>query len=166
VILNKRGQLKSKMMDRGTVAIMVGYHRQSAEGVYRMMNLDTHKITQTRDVRWTHQIYYEQLRTTREEEFVSSESESDTDKKDEEQDKKEKTEEQQARLERAMRKLDTFYNPVLANIALDEEFCFVGGTDDDHENPDTSREAWDHHIPEEREKWRQAIRKEFSDMIK
>ena len=65
-----------------------------------------------------------------------------------------------------MRKLDTFYNPVLMNIALDEEFCFVGGTDDDHENPDTFREAWDHHIPEEREKWRQAIRKEFSDMIK
>ena len=26
VILNKRGQLKSKMLDRGTVAIMVGYH--------------------------------------------------------------------------------------------------------------------------------------------
>ena len=51
VILNKIGQLKSKMMDRGTVAIMVGYHQQSAEGVYRMLNLDTHKITQTRDVR-------------------------------------------------------------------------------------------------------------------
>ena len=112
-------------MDRGTVAIMVGYHRQSAEGVYRMMNLDTHKITQTRDARWTHQMYYEHLRTTREEEFVSSESESDTDKKDEEQDKKEKTEEQQARLERALRKLDTFYNPVLMNMALDEEFYFV-----------------------------------------
>ncbi len=171
VILNKRGQLKSKMLDRGTVAIMVGYHRQSAEGVYRMLNLETYKITQTRDVRWTHQMYYEHSRTSREEEVSSDESESDTKRNteksdDDEQNKKGKTEEQQARLERALKKIDTFYNPVLMNMAFDDEFCFVGGTDDDHENPDTFREAWDHHIPEERNKWRQAIRKEFSDMIK
>ena len=103
-------------------------------------------------------MYYEHTRTTREEEFISGESESDTERSnDDKQDKKEKTEEQQARLERALKKLDIFYNPVLMNMALDEEFCFVGGTDNDHENPDTFREAWDHCIPEEREKWRQAI---------
>ena len=164
IILNKRGQLKSKMLDRGTLAIMVGYHRQSAEGVYRMLNLDTHKITQTRDVRWTQQMYFEHARTMKEEEFASSESESETEKNEPEE--TEKNKEQQGRLERALKKLDTFYNPVLMNMALDEDFCFVGGTDDDHDNPDTFREAWDHNIPEEKEKWREAIRKEFSDMIK
>ena len=171
IILNKRGQLKSKIVDRGTVAIMVGYHRQSAEGVYRMLNLDTHKVTQTRDVRWTHQMYDEYSKISKEEEVSSDESESDAKRysdrsDDDEQDKREKTEEQQAKLERALKKLDTFYNPVLANAAFDDEFCFVGGTDDDHNNPDTFREAWDHDILEEREKWREAIRKEFSDMIR
>ena len=166
VILNKRGQLKSKMVDRGTIAMMVGYHRQSAEGVYRMLNLETHKITQTRDVRWTQQMYHEHTHTSKEEELASSEEESDIEKINDYDDKKEKGEAKQMRLERALRKLDTFYNPVLMNTALDEDFCFVGGTDDNHENPDTFREAWEHKIPEEQVKWREAIRKEFSDMLK
>ena len=41
----------------------------------------------------------------------------------------------------------------------------VGGTDTIQEVPITFREAWDHHDETERILWREAIRKEFHDMI-
>ena len=38
----------------------------------------------------------------------------------------------QMKLQRALKKIDTLYNPVLVNSAMEEIFCFVGETDDDH----------------------------------
>ena len=37
--------------------MVVGYHEQSATGVFRMYNFDTGNIIQTRNVRWTGQTY-------------------------------------------------------------------------------------------------------------
>ena len=102
-----------------------------------MLNLETRKITQTRDVRWTQKMYHEHMSTSKDNELASSEDELDDEENNEKKKKKieEKIEEKQIRLERALKKLDTFYNPVLMNLTLDEDFCFVGGTDDNHENP-------------------------------
>ena len=44
--------------------------------------------------------------------------------------------------------------------------ALVGGTDDSKKIPLTFNEAWNHDDIVEREQWREAIRKEFSDMIK
>ena len=44
--------------------------------------------------------------------------------------------------------------------------ALVGGTDTSKEIPLTFREAWDHADPVERKLWREAIRKEFRDMIR
>ena len=44
--------------------------------------------------------------------------------------------------------------------------ALVGGTDTSKEVPLTFREAWDHEDPTERKLWREAIRKEFHDMIR
>ena len=113
-------------------------------------------------------MYHEHMSTSKDNELASSEDELDNEEKNENKKEKveEKIEEKQIRLEQALKKLDTFYNPVLMNLTLDEGFCFVGGGDDNHDNPDTFREAWNHEIPQEREKWRGAIQKEFSDMIR
>ena len=44
--------------------------------------------------------------------------------------------------------------------------ALVGGTDDSKNIPNTFDEAWNHEDLTERELWREAIRKELSDMIK
>ena len=85
---------------------------------------------------------------------------------------KDKTENQKelievpTKVERALQKLDTFYNPILGNLAMEDDFCFVGGTDDNYDNPESYEEAYHHQNEMERNKWREAIHKEFSDMKK
>ena len=55
----------------------------------------------------------------------------------------------------------------MSNVIFNEmgEFALVGGTDDDYDNPVTFDQAWNHPDPIDREKWREAIRKEFRDML-
>ena len=163
VILNKRGH-RSKMTNRGRKAMMVGFHRQSGTEVYRMFNFDTEKITQTRDVRWTNEMY-DKYKKSSEDDEESDESLENSDNEEKVSAKKETTE-VSSKVERALRKLDTFYNPTLGNFATQDDFCFVGGTDNNYDNPESFVEAYHHPDEEEREKWRTAIRKEFSDMIK
>ncbi|KAG7347265.1 reverse transcriptase RNA-dependent DNA polymerase [Nitzschia inconspicua] len=54
-------------------------------------------------------------------------------------------------------------------ISKDEEFAdiqeYVLYTEGKLDEPKTFQEAWNHPDPEERKKWREAIRKEFHDMI-
>ena len=66
------------------------------------------------------------------------------------------------KLRRAMAKLHDTWNPTLGDMV---ELAFVGGSDDTYDNPKTFQEAWNHPDLEERKKWREAIRKEFNDMI-
>ena len=65
-------------------------------------------------------------------------------------------------LRREMQKINDSWNTTLEDIV---EFAFVGGTDDLYENPRTFQEAWNHADLKERAKWREAIRKEFHDMV-
>ena len=44
------------------------------------------------------------------------------------------------------------------------EWCLVGGEDADYVNPETFDKAWNHPIKNERQEWRDAIRKEINDM--
>ena len=66
-----------------------------------------------------------------------------------------------------MRNLNTSYNPTFGGTVLEDlnDHAFVGGTDDNYENPISFQEAWHHPDPIDRKKWREAIRKEFRDMI-
>jgi len=63
---------------------------------------------------------------------------------------------------REMRKLHDTWNPTLDDMV---EFILVGGTDDTYENPRTFQEAWNHPDEYKRKMWREAIWKEFRDMI-
>jgi hypothetical protein len=64
-----------------------------------------------------------------------------------------------------MRKLHMFYNPTLEEMGNSEhaEFLFVS-TRNKVKKPDTFNEAWFHNNPEEKIDWRDAIKKELSDM--
>ena len=44
------------------------------------------------------------------------------------------------------------------------EWCLVGGGDADYVNLATFDKAWNHPIENERQEWRNAIRKEINDM--
>ena len=152
VIINKRGQ-KSKMTNRGKKAMMVEYHRQSGAEVYWMYNFETEKITQTRDIRWTNEMYdeYHQKTTNNDDTDDETQSKSDDDLSSNREISQKTLPETSSKVERALRKLDTFYNPTLGNFAMEDDFCFVGGTDDNYDNPETFAEAYHHPDKEERE---------------
>jgi hypothetical protein len=45
--------IKSKLADRGLLCVFVGYARNHAGNVYRMINMKTGKAFITRDIQWT-----------------------------------------------------------------------------------------------------------------
>ena len=49
-ILKRDKGIKSKISNRGMKGIMVGYAKQSTGDTYRMFNLSTNRITNTRDM--------------------------------------------------------------------------------------------------------------------
>ena len=51
-VVRKGGKKLKKMDSRGFDAIFIGYSNMHAKGVYKMMNLQTHQFTFTRDVMW------------------------------------------------------------------------------------------------------------------
>ena len=122
IVMNKKGQLKRKILNREKKAMMVGYQEQSAMGVYRMYNFDTGNIIHTRNVRWTGQKYqdYESKQ-----EWSSESSNEEEDKNERKNDKEEKEKLDEAATKRLESEVDT-----------------------------------------ERNSWRDAIKKEFSDMIR
>ena len=172
IVINKKDQMKSKILNRGKKAMMVGYHTQSASGVYRMYNFETRKIIQTRNVRWTDQKYVDYKSKDEWGSDSSDDEEKDNEYKkkiddDEAETKAKFNEAATKRLESALKKLHTFYNPTeVGSLGLNEDYCFVGGTDEEYINPMSFGEAWDHENEQEREHWRNAIKKEFSDMIR
>jgi hypothetical protein len=66
------------------------------------------------------------------------------------------------RLAGELKRLRTFYNDTTQETA---ELALMSAVESDYGEPTSFREAWDHPDPESREKWREAIRKEFHDMI-
>jgi hypothetical protein len=64
-----------------------------------------------------------------------------------------------------MRKLHMFYNPTLEEMVNSEyaELLFLS-TGNQVKEPDTFNEAWFHNNPEEKIGWRDAIKKELSDV--
>ncbi len=65
-VLKRGNKIKSKISDRGKKAIMVGYVRNITADTYRMYNLRTNKITNTRDVKWSNKLYKDIIQNKRE----------------------------------------------------------------------------------------------------
>ena len=58
---------------------MVGYAKQSTGDTYRMFNLGTNKVTNTRDVKWTNKLYDKGFNSSKEQSDYYTASEEDTD---------------------------------------------------------------------------------------
>ena len=54
-------KIKSKISNRGKKVLMVGYVNNSAGDTYRMYNIETSKISNTRGVKWTNKYLSEMM---------------------------------------------------------------------------------------------------------
>ena len=157
--------------------MFVGYSEKHSAGTYRMFNKKTRRVSITRNARWLKRfsdtnedgpkkdVWNMEVEVEVEDEV---EEPTDTQERNEmnattevgENEPVRETEEEvdmtNPRVMRALRQLHTSYNPTLNEIV---DLAMVGGTKEDHDNPLTFREAWDHPDEKERERWRQAIRK-------
>jgi hypothetical protein len=86
-------------------------------------------------------------------------------------------EQKRAKVYRNLRQLESSFNPEASRIVerieqgreilLDHaHFAFFGGGVVEQKEPATFDEAWNHDDPRSREKWREAINKEFEEMKK
>ena len=190
VTTNPGGTIRSKLEDRGITCMFLGYAANHAGNVYRMLNMKTKQVLITRDVKWlntyekdtkknelVHEIEDDDLNilpTDTEPEKPVQEDELDDENNNEVEDNEETIEfyeePKRPRLMREIQNLQPYNNP--GRIEMEGEtnhFCFFvpeSVNNDDDDTPTTFQEAWHHENPEKREKWRNAIRLEFKQMIK
>ena len=62
-------KMRPKFANRGRVCMFMGYATNHAADVYRMLDLDTKKITISRDIRWLNKNYSEWKHEKNKEEF-------------------------------------------------------------------------------------------------
>ena len=84
----KRNKIKSEISNHGKKGIMIGYMKQSAGDTYRMFNLETNMVTNTRDVKWTKKLYGEHGKTDKnvQDDYYTASEDNDDDIKDEQSD--------------------------------------------------------------------------------
>ena len=165
VVKDNGSKIKGKLKNRGVVAMFVGYSDKHASKVYRFLKLDTNRIIMSRDVTWLNKMYGDYNKKNEENELeieIDVDEETDKFKKDSDE----------IKVPREVRNLQTSYNDA-EKIFRDESnkefvgFAFASEKVEDYpEEPQSFQEAWHHPNLTDREGWRNAIRKEFSDMIK
>ena len=183
-VVTTKDDIQGKLKNRGTTFMFVGYSVDHANDVYRMLNLKTKKIVNTRDVVWLGKCYkewsnkkvasIERNLDEENEDFIENAVTSNPRLTDTEVDQVPgEPEKGKDKLYRQMKLLESSFNPeaskIIENIEQGREIIlnqanvalFSGGI---QVEPTTFSQAWDHHNPMEREKWRNAIKKEFSDM--
>jgi hypothetical protein len=160
------------------------YSINHAHDVYRMLNIKTKKIINSRDIIWMNKVYKD---WKEQKDKKKSEVEDDEDAVEpniqaanktqkEVQEEKVLDEQKWAKVYRNPRQLDSSFNPEAAKIVErikqgreillnHANFAFFGvGTVE--KKPTTFEEAWNHDDPRSREKWREAINKEIEEMEK
>jgi hypothetical protein len=56
-VVTTKNDIKGKLTNRGTPCIFMGYSLNHAHDAYRMLNMDTKKIINSRDIVWMNQVY-------------------------------------------------------------------------------------------------------------
>ena len=165
--------IKSKLGDRGIKCLFLGYAANHAGNVYRVLNLETKMVMISRDVKWlkTFDINNNSQETNND---LGDNNADDDDNEvmlqpiEPEQGDANNNTANPVRLARELRGLQPFNNPGRLEIeGHNNHLCFfVPECAEEDDTPTTFQEAWYHKDPIKREKWRQAIRLEFRQMIK
>jgi hypothetical protein len=185
-VVTTKDNIQSKLKNRGTPCIFVGYSVHHENDVYRMLNLDTKRIIHLCDIIWLNEVYHNCI-----ERKVSQKKETDDEDDDvianskiqevkDGQDKLSSVQDQdelkKKKFYRAMRLLESSSNSeastMLQNIEQGREILleqanvalFSGIVID--EEPSSFNEAWNHFDSKARGKWRDSIKKDLCDMDK
>jgi hypothetical protein len=175
--------IKSKLQDRGIQGMFVGYAENHAGNVYRVMNLKTKRVMLTRDVKWINKFIVELDEPRKSNDIYEIDTEDEVrvqeaqerpaemDENEREEPVHPNNEENviQPRLTRELRGLEPFNNPGRLEIeGENNQLCFFvpDANNEDDSVPLTFKDAWYHEDPDERAKWRAAIRLEFKQMLK
>ena len=121
IVRNVHQGMVWKLENKGIPAMFVGYAQEHAGNVYKMLNLQTHKIILCRDIQWLHKTFgaYHNLSRNQVTKIIELEVPSEKAPVEEEHISVHNNDVQEregnsesTRLERELRKLDTSYNPV------------------------------------------------------
>ncbi len=163
--------------------MFVGYAENHAGNVYRVMNLKTKRVMLTRDVKWINKFIVELDEPRKSNDIYEIDTEDEVrvqeaqerpaemDENEREEPVHPNNEENviQPRLTRELRGLEPFNNPGRLEIeGENNQLCFFvpDANNEDDSVPLTFKDAWYHEDPDERAKWRAAIRLEFKQMLK
>ena len=176
-IVTTKKKIQGKLKDRGTVCMFTGYPPNHACDVYRMLNLKTKHIFNSRDIVWLNKSFGEWDK--KDEEVNTEIDEQDEDEFIEEVRKEPDapvdTEERspKPKLLSQMKKLQGWFNPEASRIVetlksgremiLDQADIAMMMLEGPME-PVSFDEAFNHSELESRVKWRSAINKEFKEM--
>ena len=127
-------KVRSKLENRGTTYVFVGYVTNHAGDVYRMFNVATQKISMLRDVIWLDKLYGDYFQLKEGKRTIVSNSEN-VDLNSAEEELSDVTDKGAiesiatgragtTRLEREMKKVNTSYNPVVEEV-MEMVFTFV-----------------------------------------
>ncbi len=165
----------SKLENKGVIGMFTGYCDDHAKGTYRFVNLKTGKLIISRNIKWIHKTWAEFHRDKHklniiEEEDLEETEEAEIVEEDEniyiledEELSDDPIRPKTTKLERELKKLNTSYNTVVPNETI--ELALLMATNSGPTDPNTFKQAWEHTNEESKIKWREAIKKEYDDMI-
>ena len=181
-------KMQSKLKDRGILCMMLGYATDSSGDTYRLLNLNTNAIFKDRNVTWLDKTYGDYVRSKSEftRKYFDGEDGSSNYNSDSDDDDMVPELNEGAKMtvptstqgntssapvsSRTRSKTQNLRPALFAGLSDVNEMtqtlmALVGGTDTSKEVPLHFRDAWDHPDIAERKLWRDAIRKEFKDML-
>jgi hypothetical protein len=65
VTKSNTSKIRSKLSDRGIPCIFLGYAKDHAPNMYRMLKLDTNAVILTRDIIWLNKLYWKYMGMTK-----------------------------------------------------------------------------------------------------
>jgi Reverse transcriptase (RNA-dependent DNA polymerase) len=178
-VVTTKDKIQAKLANRGTPCIFVGYAENHSKDVYRMLNLETNAIINSRDIIWLKKMHTDwlqnKLMTIVDEEEDGIELPTSINRNIvsvvDEKNKKNRDE----RVIRAMKKLESWFNPQATKVIenhdhgreiLLEQVNLALFTTDFTKEPSSFEEAINCARKEDQDAWKEAINKELNEMTK
>jgi hypothetical protein len=180
-IVTTKDKIQGKLNNRGTPCMFVSYSVHHTHDVYRMLNIETEMITNSCDIIRLNEMHKDWIgRKLDDDDEDAGVMESKMQLFNEGQEVSQAVTNQddlkRMKLYRQLRQLKSSFNPDAAKlveqikqgrkILLDQVNLALFSGMVINEEPTTFKQAWNHQDPKVRERWREAINKEFDMMSK
>ena len=185
-VVTTKSNIQGKLRNRGTVCMFVGYSVDHAHDVYRMLNLETNYIINSRDIKWLKSYHKDWIKKSIQLERIENDDDDDnvndsfmiqkvntSSESNADSTQLEVKDTSNLKIYCQMKRLESSFNPEASKIVDNFEqgrdilldsvnVALICGKV--IEEPQSFDEAWNCEDPDQRDKWRAAIKKEFSDM--